>query len=189
MRKYLILTASTVALTIAGAGFAAAQDKAGPARPLTPTSPGAGAIKKDESLKNDPAMEQRAVTKPIEDRARAADTSGYRSYNDNKAAFSGASIAGGLSAETLLGADVLNPSGDEIGEVEDLVIGADNKIETAIVEVGGFLGIGSKNVAVDIALLKQSPTKKGFVTTMTKEELKSRTEYDKKGGIWVQRYN
>lgn len=80
MRKFLVLTASTLALLVGGAGIAAAQDKAAPARPLTPTSPGAGAIKKDESLKTDPGMTEHRTTVPIPDSSRAADTAGYRSY-------------------------------------------------------------------------------------------------------------
>lgn len=189
MRKFLILTASTVALTVAGAGFAAAQDKAAPARPLTPTSPGAGAIKKDDSLKTDSGMSEHRTTVPLPDSARAADTAGYRSYLESKAGRSGASIAGGLSAESLIGADVMNASGDEIGEVQDLVIDSDNKVDKAIVEVGGFLGVGSKFVAVEIAQLKPGAKKKGFVTAMTEEELKARAQYEKKAGSWVQRYN
>jgi hypothetical protein len=189
MRRFSILTASTVALAIAGAGVAAAQDKAAPARPLTPTSPGAGAIMKDESLKTDSGMTEHRTTVPVPDSSRAADTAGSRSYLDSKAGQSGASIAGGLSAEALIGADVLNASGEEIGEVQDLVIGSDNTVDKAIVEVGGFLGVGSKFVAVEIAQLKPDGRKKGFVTAMTEEELKSRAQYEKKAGSWVQRYN
>ena len=188
MRKYMIMTASTIALTIAGAGLAAAQDKASPAQPITPSSPGAGAIDKGDTMKSDPAMEQRQTGQPMTDKSRAADTTPYRSYKENKSNQSGASIAGGLSAEQLIGAEVLNASGDEIGEVEDLVIGSDNKVETAIVQVGGFLGVGSKNVAVNIEQLRQSTGKKGFTTSMTKEELKTLPEYKKDSGSWVRSY-
>lgn len=189
MRKLLILAASTMALTVAGAGIATAQDKAAPARPLTPTSPGAGAIKKGKPLDAGSDMTERRTTVPIPDSSRAADTAGYRSYLESKAGQRGASIAGGLSAESLIGAEVLNASGKEIGEVQDLVIDSDNKVDKAIVEVGGILGLGSKFVAVEIAQLKPEGKKKGFVTAMTEEELKSRAQYEKKAGAWVQRYN
>ena len=188
MRKFLIMTASTLALSIAGAGIAAAADEAAPARPLTPTSPGAGAIKKDDALKTDPGMDERRATVPIPDSARSADTAGFRSYKDSNGK-TDASIAGGVSADALIGAEVMDPSGNEIGEVQDLIIGNDNKIEKAIVEVGGFLGVGSKTVAVEIAQLKPTGKKKGYITAMTKEELKTRTEFEKKSGSWVERYN
>lgn len=189
MRRFMILTASTVALTVAGAGIAAAQDKAAPAQPMTPTSPGAGAIKKDESLETDPGMTERRTTVPVPDASRAADTAANRSYLDNAEARRGAEIAGGLSADSLIGANVMNASGKEIGEIQDLVIGSDNKINEAIVEVGGFLGIGAKFVAVEIAQLKPSGQKNGYVTALTAEELETRAQYEKKSGSWIQLYN
>lgn len=188
MRKFLILTASTVALSVASAGFAAADDKPAPARPLTPTSPGAGAIKKDDALKTQPDATERRATVPLPDSARSADTAAFRSYKDSKAKVN-ASIAGGLSADAFIGAEVLDPTGEEIGEVEDLIIDNDNKIEKAIVEVGGFLGVGSKTVAVEIAQLKPTGKKNGYVTAMTREELEARTEFKKQSGSWVEQFN
>jgi hypothetical protein len=41
-----------------------------------------------------------------------------------------------------------NPDSDNIGEVNDLIIGSDGKITHAVVGVGGFLGIGEKDVSV-----------------------------------------
>jgi PRC-barrel domain len=188
MRKLMMITASTIALTVAGAGLAAAADNAVPARPLTPDSVGAGAIQKEDATKTAPAMEQRHSTVPLPDKSRAADSAAARSYKDNKADIAGARIPGGLSAEQLIGADVKNVSGDEIGEVEDLVVGSGNEIKVAIVEVGGFLGMGSKTVGVNIDQLSRTPTKKGFVTSMTKEELKTLPEYKKQSGSWVRSY-
>jgi len=188
MRKLMMITASSLALAIAGTGLTAAADEAAPARPLTPDSLGAGAIQKKDSIKSDPAMEQRRATVPLPDKSRAADSAAARSYNDNKADLTGATIPGGLSAEQVIGADVMNASGDEIGEVEDLVVGSGNEIKLAIVEVGGFLGMGAKSVAVKIDQLNRSPVKKGFVTSMTKEELKAMPEFQKQGGSWVRSY-
>jgi PRC-barrel domain len=185
MRKLMLITASTVALAIAGAGGASAQDKSGAARPLTPGSPGAGAIQKDDAMKNDPAMERRRVTVPLPDKSRAADAAAYRSYKDHKEAFAGAKVASGLSADAFVGADVRNAEGDVIGEVTDLMVGTGGRIDMAVIEVGGFLGIGTKTVALNVNELDRVPARKGFVTAMTKDELKTLSEYRKKGGIWV----
>ncbi|MGH7077855.1 MAG: PRC-barrel domain-containing protein [Acetobacteraceae bacterium] len=51
-------------------------------------------------------------------------------------------------ASKLVGATVYNDSGDNIGSIDDLLVNNSGKIDTAIVSVGGFLGIGSKLVAV-----------------------------------------
>lgn len=186
MRKLLTLAASAVALTIADGGLAAAQEKAAPARPLTPDSLGAGALKRGDAIEKDPAMERRRVTVPRPDAPGAADTAPNRSYNDGeKALLHGGRIAGGLSAQQVVGASVHNATGDEIGEVEDLVIGPKNEITVAIVEVGGFLGMGSKTVAVEIDELDPSPKGSGFITALTKAQLKTRPAYRKEGGSWV----
>jgi hypothetical protein len=47
-----------------------------------------------------------------------------------------------------VGATVYNDSNQSIGSVDDLIVGQDGKISTAVISVGGFLGIGSKLVRV-----------------------------------------
>jgi sporulation protein YlmC with PRC-barrel domain len=48
----------------------------------------------------------------------------------------------------------LNEDAEEIGSVNDLVISVDGEIHAVVIGVGGFLGIGEKNVAVDFASLE-----------------------------------
>jgi hypothetical protein len=63
---------------------------------------------------------------------------------------------------------------DSIGTISDLVVGADGRISHAVLGVGGFLGIGEKNVALplnQVRLMRQSDgTLIGFVTS-TKAQL------------------
>jgi hypothetical protein len=63
---------------------------------------------------------------------------------------------------------------DSIGKVDDLMIGNDGRISHAILGVGGFLGIGEKNVAIplsDVKFMRMSDgTLVGFVTS-TKQQL------------------
>lgn len=56
--------------------------------------------------------------------------------------------ARGYSANTLIGADVHNDKAETVGRVHDLIVGVEGEVSLAIIEVGGFLGIGSKWVAV-----------------------------------------
>jgi sporulation protein YlmC with PRC-barrel domain len=53
-----------------------------------------------------------------------------------------------MSPSDLAGAPVYGASGDEIGEVE-MVIAVDGKINRLIIGVGGFLGLGEKDVNVN----------------------------------------
>lgn len=53
-----------------------------------------------------------------------------------------------VRASKLIGASVYNDRNEKIGSVDDLVLGKDNKADEVIVSVGGFLGMGTKLVAV-----------------------------------------
>lgn len=60
------------------------------------------------------------------------------------------------SASILLGDKVTNAAGETIGDVDDLLFDAEGRIKTAVLGVGGFLGIGEKKVAVPFATLSLS---------------------------------
>jgi sporulation protein YlmC with PRC-barrel domain len=54
-----------------------------------------------------------------------------------------------LLAEDLMGTDVFGPDGEKVGAVEDLILDEQQKITGVVVGVGGFLGIGKKEVGLD----------------------------------------
>jgi PRC-barrel domain len=53
-----------------------------------------------------------------------------------------------LRASDLLGETVFNPGGENVGEVEDVLITRDGRIEALVIEVGGFLDVGERRIAV-----------------------------------------
>jgi sporulation protein YlmC with PRC-barrel domain len=55
------------------------------------------------------------------------------------------------------GTDVLGPDNAHVGDVNDLLFDKTGKIVGVIVGVGGFLGIGEKNVAIDLAAFQVVP--------------------------------
>jgi sporulation protein YlmC with PRC-barrel domain len=52
-------------------------------------------------------------------------------------------------ADDLEGEDVYGSMNEEIGDVSDIVLAADGTVAAIVIEVGGFLGIGQKDVLVD----------------------------------------
>ena len=52
-----------------------------------------------------------------------------------------------MTTDQITGASVYAAGDEKIGDVKDVVVSADGKIEQVIVGVGGFLGIGERNVA------------------------------------------
>jgi sporulation protein YlmC with PRC-barrel domain len=66
----------------------------------------------------------------------------------------------------VIGLNVYNAKDEKIGDINDLIIGSSGTITHAIVGVGGFLGMGEKNVAIPFASVKMSRDKNGKPTAM-----------------------
>ncbi len=86
-----------------------------------------------------------------------------------------------LTAEALEDAEVYSVNDEDIGEVSELVIDTDGRITQAVVNVGGFLGIGEKAVALTMDEIQIVRSDAGddvrvYVDT-TKEALEGRPEY------------
>jgi len=86
---------------------------------------------------------------------------------------------GHLSVEALTGASVRNANNEKVGEIVDAYVDEKGQIHTVVVSVGGFLGVGSKDVAVKWSDIKQSRDGKSVVltTSFSKDELKSMPDY------------
>lgn len=72
----------------------------------------------------------------------------------------------------ILGETLANDKGDKIGKVEDVIVGPDGKLTFAIVDVGGFLGMGEHRVAVPVSTVKEGD-RKAIIAGATKESLKA----------------
>ncbi|WP_322416686.1 PRC-barrel domain-containing protein [Mesorhizobium huakuii] len=89
---------------------------------------------------------------------------------------------GEVRGEDLKGATVYGANDAKVGEIGDVVLAPDKKTDAVIVNVGGFLGIGEKEIAVGLDNLKFMTDKDGkkyLYTTFTKEQLEAQPAYDK----------
>lgn len=89
----------------------------------------------------------------------------------------GGSRMGQAQAQELIGADVKNAENETIGEVESVHIDQSGMVSNIIVSVGGFLGLGSRDVALSWNDLQVAEGGQSVTTTMTKEQLKNLPEY------------
>jgi len=69
-------------------------------------------------------------------------------------------VALGFRISELIGKPVYNPQGEKIGHVDDFIIQRDRVLMT-IINVGGFLGIGGRLIAIPYSSLQMTP--KGMV--------------------------
>jgi sporulation protein YlmC with PRC-barrel domain len=86
-----------------------------------------------------------------------------------------------LTAGNLAGTTVYGPDDKNIGEIGEVVVSAENKTDAVVLDVGGFLGIGEKKVAVameNLAFLTDKDNNRYLYTTFTKEQLEAATAYD-----------
>jgi sporulation protein YlmC with PRC-barrel domain len=87
-----------------------------------------------------------------------------------------------LRATELVGAQVRNTEGEQLGEIEELVIGSDDVDEMVVVlSVGGFAGIGEKRVAIPYEELRVSPDGSTFYVNRTKDALAAAPVYSYEG--------
>lgn len=85
-----------------------------------------------------------------------------------------------LSADDLIGTAVVGANDADLGDVNDVIVSPDGELVAYIIDVGGFLGLGEKPVALDATQLKITKDENGDMrihTTMSEEELKSYPTY------------
>jgi sporulation protein YlmC with PRC-barrel domain len=86
-------------------------------------------------------------------------------------------VADGYRASKLRGATVVNPKNEKVGELDDLIVNKD-RVVFGIIEVGGFLGLGSHHIAVPYSSLQISDGGRRIVLPgATKEQVKALPEF------------
>jgi sporulation protein YlmC with PRC-barrel domain len=124
-----------------------------------------------------------APSAPTTQPAEPANPPGMKSADEVKA--KDEAQTDGHLASSLMGASVYNSTDDNaqtIGSVNDLVMDKDGKIVSVVVGVGGFLGIGSKNVAIDYSQVKWEQGKGNWwiIVPTTTDQLKALPDFDPK---------
>ncbi len=85
-----------------------------------------------------------------------------------------------MGADTLLGNDVYNKDGQDLGDIKEFMIDmASGKVAYAVLSYGGVLGMGDKLFAVPWAALVLDTVNKRFTLNVLKESLKDAPGFDK----------
>jgi hypothetical protein len=126
--------------------------ESGAPKPPAPTSPDAG-TKSGEGAEK-PAEKPSAAQRPAEDGAAK------------------------LRLVSILGREVVNREGDG-GRVIDVLVDLDGRSGAVVVEFGGFLGIGSRKVAVDWSALRfvHDGNRTQVIVDVSREQIRDAAEY------------
>jgi sporulation protein YlmC with PRC-barrel domain len=85
-----------------------------------------------------------------------------------------------LTGDDLMGMRVFGAEGEEIGEVNDVIVDASGVVEAVVIDVGGFLGIGGHRVAVDFARTSfvEDAGMRAIQIAFTEDALRGQAQYD-----------
>ena len=152
-----------------------------PAMPKTPAAGTTAAAGAAASMTDQPqATDEPATPKTPATGAVAPEQDQQQAANEPAPAPAGTQPTGDqIRAQDVIGTGVVNNKGDKVGKITDLVIDQ-NKIEYAVVSVGGFLGIGDKDVAIPLDQLKLGKDKSYLLSAETEDQLKQMPEYQYK---------
>lgn len=126
-----------------------------PASPPVPTGPGSGT----------PVPVTPAVNGPVPTPPRAAGTP--------------AVVVDTQDFESIMGKNVRSAADEEMGRIVDVIVGVTGEARAAVIDFGGFLGVGSRKVAVDWKALQfATGGKLGRITlALTRAQVRLSPEY------------
>ncbi len=90
--------------------------------------------------------------------------------------------ADNFSVDELLGANVYDVNDEDVGNVDDVMAGADNALEYVVVDVGGFLGLGEHTVAIgldEVTILHDGADDLRLYVDVTEEALNEMPEHQR----------
>ncbi|HUI13196.1 MAG TPA: PRC-barrel domain-containing protein [Xanthobacteraceae bacterium] len=151
-KKLLIITAALAALALSLA--------------LTPVSPYAVGKAFSEDAQPPPASNQPAGT-PAGAPQPATPPAAVTILNDHE-------------VEGILGREVVSSAGENMGRVVDVLVDRSGQVRAAIIDFGGFLGVGSRKIAVDWNALHFPPPKKAnakITLELTRDQVKAAPQY------------
>ncbi|MEM5473122.1 PRC-barrel domain-containing protein [Hoeflea sp. AS60] len=117
----------------------------------------------------------------VENGTSAVDTAENKTTSIDRSSMTQVAAAD-LSADNLIGRTVYSANDENIGEVGDVLLTADNKVEGFILDVGGFLGMGEKQVAIspeNLDIRADADGELTIFTPFTQAQLEAQKEYSK----------
>lgn len=182
--KHVFVTACAVA-ALCGTAFAqtpATKDNAPAAKPgmteqKPASTPSANPSKAGSSM--DSSRSTMDSSKPAMDASKPSGMAAANPQGGVRVTFYTVKPAD-VQASNLMGSTVYNVNNENIGEINDLVIEEGKTLRAVVIGVGGFLGIGERNVAVEPSSLLITRNNDNddvrIVLNTTKEDLKNAPE-------------
>ena len=100
------------------------------------------------------------------DRAAPAATTATNTGSDTKMM-----LKSNWRASKLMGLDVYNEANEKLGDINELILDKNGKVNAVVIGVGGFLGMGEHDIAVSMDKLKfiEEPVRTSSTATTTRD--------------------
>ncbi|UZE49585.1 PRC-barrel domain-containing protein [Rhodopseudomonas sp. P2A-2r] len=85
-----------------------------------------------------------------------------------------------VDARGILGRDVRSPTGDNMGRIADVIVDRGGQTRAAVIDFGGFLGVGSRKIVVDWSALRfgnVANKSESISLGLTREQVRAAPEY------------
>jgi PRC-barrel domain len=162
-------TIGTAASGTAASGTTASTETTTTGQGTTTTDQSAsGTVTTDQSASGtattttDPAASGTATTTTT-DQTASTDTTQQQTDQQEQAL----AAPSGLLASNIIGSTVYSQDNQSIGDINDIILSPEGQPSQVIVGVGGFLGIGEKDVVLDMSKLQIAATEDGDVKVVT----------------------
>jgi PRC-barrel domain protein len=129
---------------------------------------------------NEPAATEPTATAPQGQPADAehgtAATGGDTATTENGTP---ATVIDDREVEGILGKSVRSNAGEDMGQIIDVIVKRDGQVRAAVIDFGGFLGVGSRKIAVEWGALRFPPDGKldHVILDLTKDQVRVAPEY------------
>jgi hypothetical protein len=85
-----------------------------------------------------------------------------------------------VDAHGILGRDVRSPAGENMGRIADVIVDRGGQTRAAVIDFGGFLGVGSRKIVVDWSALRfwnVANKSESISLGLTREQVRAAPEY------------
>jgi len=89
-------------------------------------------------------------------------------------------VLGSKEVQSILGSEIRSAADEDMGRIVDVLVDGSGQTRAAIIDFGGFLGVGSRKIAVDWKALHFVPAASSryrIVLELTKDQVKPAPEY------------
>src|SRR6476660_4219550 len=99
--------------------------------------------------------------------------------NENTKDGTPARVIDDRDAEGILGKSVYSAANEDMGHVVDVIVKRDGQVRAAVIDFGGFLGVGSRKIAVDWGALSFPPdgAVDHVILNLTRDQVRLAPEY------------